>query len=178
MVRLFTAIAVPPDIGEALARRQTGLPGARWRPLEALHVTLAFYGEVDERRADDLTSELEQVAGKPLELILSGVGAFDDEHRSRAVWAGVERNEPLEVLAGRCRAAGERAGIRMARRAYRPHVTLAYLKPHTDPARVGAWISGHNMLRSPPFRVDRFGLYSSVLTHEGSVYALEREYPL
>jgi 2'-5' RNA ligase len=57
-------------------------------------------------------------------------------------------------------------------------VTLAYLKPQTDPARVGAWITGHNMLKSPAFRVDRFGLYSSVLTHEGSVYQLEREYPL
>jgi 2'-5' RNA ligase len=178
MVRLFTAIPVPPDIGEALARRQTGLPGARWRPLEALHITLAFYGEVDERAADDLASELARASGKPMDLTLSGVGAFGDEHRSRAVWAGVEASEPLEVLAGRCKAAGERAGVRMERRAYRPHVTLAYLKPQTDPARVGAWVTGHNMLKSPPFRVDRFGLWSSVLAHDGSVYELEREYRL
>ena len=42
MLRLFTALTLPPDVAEVLERRQSGLPGARWRPLEALHVTLAF----------------------------------------------------------------------------------------------------------------------------------------
>ena len=50
MIRLFAALPIPFDVAETLARRQSGLPGARWRPVEALHVTLAFYGDVDERR--------------------------------------------------------------------------------------------------------------------------------
>ena len=62
-------------------------------------------------------------------------------------------------------------------RAYRPHVTLAYLK-RPQPDRVGAWVRNHNLLRSPPFRVDRFGLWSSWLSQEGSRYELEREYLL
>jgi RNA 2',3'-cyclic 3'-phosphodiesterase len=179
MLRLFTALSIPPDVVETLARRQSGLPGARWRPAEALHVTLAFYGEVDGRTADDLAGELMRAAtGGPLEITLAGVGAFGDAHRTRAIWAGVETSERLSVLAGRCRAAGERAGIKAERREYRPHVTLAYLKPQADPARIGAWIAGHNLLHSPPIRIDRFGLYSSVLTDDGSHYQLEREYLL
>ena len=43
MLRLFTALALPVDIAEALSRRQSGLPGARWRPVDHLHITLAFY---------------------------------------------------------------------------------------------------------------------------------------
>ena len=39
-------------------------------------------------------------------------------------------------------------------------------------------MAGHNLLHSPPIRIDRFGLYSSVLTDDGSQYALEREYLL
>lgn len=179
MVRLFAALTLPPDVAEPLKRRQSGLPGARWRPLEALHVTLAFYGETDERRADDLASELARVAGGPFEIVLKGVGAFGDNHRSHTIWAGVQTpNDPLSVLAGRCRKAGERANIPMERRDYRPHVTLAYLKPQTNPDRVGAWMAGHNLLQSPPIRIDRFGLYSSVLTEGGSHYELEREYLL
>lgn len=179
MIRLFTALAVPDDVAETLKRRQSGLPGARWRSAEQLHVTLAFYGEIDERRADDLAAELQRAAtGGPFEMALKGVGAFGDAHRSHTLWAGVEAGERLSILAGRCRAAGERAGVVMERRDYRPHVTLAYLRPHADPARVGAWITGPNLLHSPPIRVDRFGLYSSILTHDGSVYALEREYLL
>lgn len=178
MVRLFAALSIPPDVAETLKRRQSGLPGAKWRPEEALHVTLAFYGEMDERTADEVASELTRVSGGPFEMELNGVGAFGEGHRTHAIWAGVASNERLDVLAGRCRAAGERAGLTLEKRAYRPHVTLAYLKPQADPDRIGAWITGHNLLRSPPFRIDRFGLYSSVLTHNGSQYALEREYPL
>lgn len=178
MLRLFTAIAIPFDVAETLGRRQAGLPGARWRPAEALHVTLAFYGEMDERRADDLASELARIPGGVFEIELKGVGAFGDAHRSHTLWAGVETNERLNVLAGRCRSAAERAGVRMEPRAYHPHVTLAYLKTQTNPDRIGAWIANHNLLHSPPIRVDRFGLYSSVLTDDGSDYALEREYPL
>ena len=180
MLRPFAALTLPPDVGETLKRRQSGLPGARWRPLDALHVTLAFYGEMDERRADDLASELSRAsAGGPFEITLKGVGAFGDNHRSHTLWAGVETpNDRLSVLAGRCRKAGERAGVAMEAREYRPHVTLAYLKPQTDPNRIGAWMAGHNLLHSPPIRIDRFGLWSSVLTDDGSAYELEREYLL
>ena len=179
MLRLFTALPIPWDVAETLRRRQTGLPGARWRLGEALHVTLAFHGEMDERTADDLASELERAAtGGPFEIALKGVGAFGDDHRSHTLWAGLEPNERLNVLAGRCRAAAERAGVRMEPRVYRPHVTLAYLKTQTNPDRIGAWITGHNLLHSPPIRIDRFGLYSSVLSDDGSHYELEREYLL
>ncbi len=177
MIRLFTALSLPDDVTEVLKRRQSGLPGARWHPIDKLHLTLAFYGEMGERTADDLAAELERAAtGGTFEIQLSGVGAFGEGHRLDTLWAGVAANERLGVLAGRCRAAGERAGLRLARREYHPHVTLAYLKPQADPARVAAWITGHNLLSSPPVFIDRFGLYSSVVTDHGSHYQLEREY--
>jgi len=179
MIRLFTALSVPDEVAEALSRRQTGLPGAQWRTADQLHITLTFYGEIDERRADDLSVELDRAAaGGPFEIALAGVGAFGDGHRTRAIWAGVEPNERLSVLAGRCRGAAERASIRVERRDYRPHLTLAYLGADADAARIGTWIAEHNLLQSPPIRVDRFGLWSSVLTQGGSRYELEREYIL
>ena len=178
MVRLFAALPIPPDVAETLKRRQSGLPGAKWRAEEALHVTLAFYGEMDGRKADELASELTRVTAEPLDIELNGVGAFGEGHRTHAIWAGVAPNDRLGVLAGRCRAAGERAGLKLEARAYRPHVTLAYLKPQSDPDRIGAWITGHNLLHSPLFRIDRFALYSSVLTQGGSQYVVEREYLL
>lgn len=178
MLRLFTALSVPWDVVETLKRRQTGLPGAKWRPEEALHVTLAFYGEVTETQADDLAAELARIPPGAFEIELKGVGAFGDDHRSHTLWAGVEPNERLTVLAGRCKAAAERAGIRMEKRAYKPHLTLAYLKIQTNPDRIGAWIAGHNLLHSPAIRIDRFGLYSSTPSGETSSYELEREYPL
>ena len=178
MIRLFAALAVPPEIGEGLARRQQGLPGARWSPLDNLHITLRFFGEVDEAAAADLDAELAGVNVAPFELALQGVGAFGEGHQLGSVWAGVRDSEPLRVLAHRCEAAARRAGLKAEGRVYRPHVTLAYLRRSADPARVCAWIAGHNLLASPPWRVRGFGLYSSWRSQQGSRYDLERECPL
>ena len=177
MIRLFAAVAVPEDIGEGLQRRQQGLPGARWRSLEALHITLRFFGEVREDMADDLDAELSTISGAAFDLVLEGAGAFGEGEDIHAVWAGLQESAPLRQLAARCEAAARRAGLKPEHRAYRPHVTLAYLR-RPDPARVAAWIQGHNLLHSPPFRAASFGLYSSWPGPEGSVYRLEREYPL
>lgn len=177
MIRLFAAIAVPDDIGAPLLRRQHGLPGARWRPLEALHITLRFFGDVQERAAEDLDLELSRITSAPFGLTLDSVGAFGEGPDIHAVWAGVAASEPLRTLAGRCETAARRAKMTPDGRAYRPHVTLAYLR-RPDPADVATWIQANSLLKSPAFAVDRFGLYSTHQTGDGTRYVLERDYRL
>ncbi len=177
MIRLFAAIAVPAEIAEGLTRRQQGLPGARWRPTEAFHVTLRFFGEIAESQADDLDAELAIISVERVSVALEGVGAFQDGGEAHAVWAGVSENEPLKRLAARCETAARRAGLPADRRVWKPHVTLAYLR-RADPGRVAAWIQGHSLLKSPPFTAASFGLYSSHLGGQGATYWLERSYPL
>ncbi len=177
MIRLFAAIAVPEDIGQPLTTRMRGLDGARWRPLEALHITLRFFGDVRPRVAEDLDIELSTIAKPAFGLELEGVGAFGEGRDIHAVWAGVAKSDPLHGLAGKCEAAARRAGLKSEGRAYRPHVTMAYLnRPH--PAAVATWLEANSLLQSPRFAVDRFGLYSSHQTSEGSRYVLEAEYRL
>lgn len=177
MIRLFAAIEIPEDIGEPLVARMHGLDGARWRPLEALHITLRFFGDVAEPMADDIDSELSMIADRPFALALETVGAFGEGQDIHAVWAGVAESAPLRHLAGKCETAARRAGMKADTRAYRPHVTMAYLK-RPAPEAVARWIQDNNLLKSLPFGVDRFGLYSSHQTSEGSRYRLEREYRL
>lgn len=177
MIRLFAALAVPDEIAQGLARRQTGLDGARWRSAEQLHVTLRFFGEVREDVARDLDAALSAVGGGPFDLMLEGAGAFGEGGDIHTIWAGVADNPELRRLAKACEMAARRAGLKPDGRNYRPHLTLAYLR-HPDPARVAAWIQANNLLKSPPIRVDRFGLYSSFLASDGAQYRLEAEYAL
>jgi len=177
MIRLFAALAIPPQTGQALARRQTGVEGARWRALESLHVTLRFFGELREDVARDLDGELSAIRAAPFDLELSGVGAFGDGGDIHAIWAGVAESEPLRRLAKACEAAARRAGVKPETRHYRPHVTLAYLR-RPDPAEVARWIQANNLLKSPPIRIESFGLYSSFLGSEQAHYRLEAEYEL
>ena len=177
MIRLFTAIALPPGIGEGLLSRQHGIEGARWRPLEAFHITLRFIGDVPENVADDLDEALMEIEAPAFDLTLAGVGHFGEGADIHAVWAGVEDSAPLRRLQKANESAARAAGLKPETRVYAPHVTLAYLKRPAVP-EVGAWIQSHNLLKSPSFHVDRFGLYSSWRTSEGSAYRLERVYPL
>ncbi|MFO1014770.1 MAG: RNA 2',3'-cyclic phosphodiesterase [Caulobacteraceae bacterium] len=177
MIRLFAALHVTDEIADGLERRQHGLESAAWRPREAFHITLRFFGDVAENVGADIESALVPVTGAPLTLGLTGVGAFGEGRDIHAVWAGVDEQAPLTQLHNRCEAAARKAGLAADTRAYRPHVTLAYLK-RPDPAEVAEWIQDNNLLKSPPFTVSSFGLYSSHVTRDGSRYRLERRYPL
>ena len=177
MLRLFAAVEVPPEIGDELQTAQKGLEGARWRPADGLHLTLRFFGEVSEHRAADLDTELGHITCPPFELAIEGAGSFGEGPKAKVLWAGVSDSEPLRQLAARCETAARRAGLEPEARRYKPHVTLAYLKG-ADPQKTAQWVGRHALIRSEPFRVTWFGLWSSWLSPQGARYELEREYPL
>ena len=177
MIRLFAAIPAPEAAAEALAPLAQGLPGARWTPRANLHLTLRFAGDIPETVAEDLDSALSAVTAPAFSMTLAGVGIFSEGPEPRAVWAGVEAGEPLSILHGRCERAARQAGLAPDNRAWKPHVTLGYLRG-ADPARVAAWTQTHSLFRLPPFDVAAFGLYSSRRTREGAAYRLERLYRL
>jgi RNA 2',3'-cyclic 3'-phosphodiesterase len=177
VIRLFAAIPIPSDIAELLAQRQFHVEDARWRPLDLMHITLRFFGEVAENVMQDLDSELSGLSIPAFDLTLQGAGHFGDGDRIRAIWAGVADSDPLRRLAARCETAARRAGLPPETRNFHPHVTLAYLR-RPDPVEIAAWIGRNNLLKSPSFRVERFGLYSSWPGEAGSIYELERHYRL
>ena len=177
MIRLFAALSLPPDIALALGERQSGLRNVRWRPLDSLHITLRFFGDITEPLAADLDAELAGLTAPGFELALEGVGCFGGGGHIEAVWAGVADSPAQRRLARSCEMAARRAGLKPDTRRYRPHVTLAYLR-RPDPVAVAGWIQSNNLLRSPLFWVEDFGLYSSWQNREGSRYRLERIYSL
>ncbi len=96
-MRLFVAV-VPPDevlddLEEHLEPRRDAGADVRWTDRHQWHVTLAFLGDVAERRLDDLTEALTRSAAKrsPLVLRLAGAGAFPNPYAARVLWAGVEQ---------------------------------------------------------------------------------------
>lgn len=128
MIRLFIAVAVQGDAAEALAAIQSGVPGANWTSPDDFHLTLRFIGDIAEPDADDLDAALEGVAAPPFQLEIAGVGAFDERGRPTSLWGGVRADPALTKLRERCVSACRRSELRPDPRAWRPHVTLAYLR--------------------------------------------------
>jgi 2'-5' RNA ligase len=178
-LRLFAALALPDRVAERLLALMKGVPGAKWRPRENLHLTLRFFGELAEPIADDLDAELETAARgqAPFELRLKGAGSFGgaDPH---ALWIGAAESAPLRQLAGACEKAARRVKLKPEPHKFTAHVTLAYLNA-APLERVQAFEQRLGLFEAPPFPVDRFGLYSSITRKAApSLYRLEAEYPL
>jgi 2'-5' RNA ligase len=93
-LRLFAALALPDHVAEGLLALMKGVPGAKWRPRENLHLTLRFFGELAEPVAEDLDSALEEATRgiAPFEVRLKSAGSFGgaDPH---ALWIGAAENE-------------------------------------------------------------------------------------
>jgi 2'-5' RNA ligase len=176
MLRLFAAISLPEEIVARLTPLQKGVAGASWRPAETLHLTLRFFGEIDEGLARELDAELAEIDAAPFEMRLKGAGSFGGRQPS-ALWAGVEAPADLARLAAAAERAARRAGLPPERRGFVPHVTLAYLHGATD-ADAARYQERLGPFVTPAFWVDQFALYSSWPTKRGTRYVEEATYPL
>ncbi len=154
------------------------MSGARWTSPDKFHITLGFFGEVEDAYAEILDMELGRIHKGGFELELSGVGHFGAK-TPHAIWAGVKESAILTDLHKQCRGAARRANIEMEKRRYCPHLTLAYLKKEAVINRLIAFEKNGAGFKTKPFLVDRFYLLSSHTKKNGpNLYREEACYPL
>ena len=176
-MRLFIAIELPADLKMALGRLRMDIPGARWVPMEQIHLTLAFLGEVDETTVERLTGKLAKIHAPGFKLCLSGTGCFPNRHRPRVLWVGLEPEPRLNDLVASVRSAVLACGIPQEERPFSPHITLARLKL-SPPRDFDAFLDQHQKQKLPPFTVREFTLFQSRLTPQGAVHIPVRNFPL
>jgi len=142
-MRLFVA-AEPSDelkasagsCAERLRHRigATQAAGIRWVPVENMHLTVWFLGEVSDARAAVVLDALHPALDVPaFDLHIAGCGAFPPSGPPRVLWMGV--SEGLTELARGHEAVGARLqpwGFPTDGRAYSAHLTIARVKepPH------------------------------------------------
>ena len=135
VMRLFVAwvppAAVLDEIAAEINRLRSAAPELRWAKRDQWHLTLAFLGEVEERRIPGLAERLGRAAHRhdAFDLSFSGGGRFSHS----ILWAGVRGDrDRLRALAGSVAAAARRAGVDLVDRPYRPHLTLARSRARGD----------------------------------------------
>ena len=92
--RLFLAITPPTSVRQTLVALQQPLRHVRWTPLDQLHLTLRFLGEVSNNTRDALTDRLANVEVKRFPLPLEGVGVFPLKGPPRVLWVGIGSGHP------------------------------------------------------------------------------------
>ena len=130
-MRLFAAVSLPPAVVAPLEGvldlLRVKLPGLSVVRPEALHLTLRFYGELDETEARGLGAlfSAARLATPAARMVVGGYGQFPSRGEPRVLWTGLRSGG--DVVCGLWREiTALTSGFGEAPESdYTPHVTLA-----------------------------------------------------
>ncbi|MCI0747057.1 MAG: RNA 2',3'-cyclic phosphodiesterase [Verrucomicrobia subdivision 3 bacterium] len=188
-VRAFVAIHIPQEIRDLLQGLQTELQSAmppeavRWTPVEQIHLTLEFLGNVPGSEIDALTAGLRGVAvvNRNVALGVEAVGAFPSTRRPGVIWAGINGQiDNLIKLQADVRRAVARWRTDPETRAYHPHATLGRVREirRRDLRSVSRALIGASRLRFGQWTAQEFALMQSSLSSEGAKHSVLATFPL
>jgi len=182
-MRLFIAIALPPEASAALARIRQQFepiagPDLRWSAPEGWHITLQFLGPVADNRVPCILDQLRTIHAAPVPIRIRDLGFFD---RAGVFWAGIVMTQELLALQQLVTVAMRPCGFVPEDRAYNPHITLARTKGRAgsralDPLKKA--IAKSKPTVGAEFTAGEFLLYESFPTPEGSRYEVHARFPL
>lgn len=168
--RLFFALWPEEDLRRQLHRHCKSLlrnAGGRPVPVENLHITLAFLGNVDAQQQRCIEAMADKIICPTFDLQLDRVGHWS---RSRVLWLGSTHTpEALATLVAELHAGATACGLKMEARPYHAHLTLK-----------------RKLARAPQvldfqplhWSVRHFVLVRSVTYAQGVQYEVIREWPL
>jgi len=187
--RSFIAIDLSSEIHRRLEQVSTdlqesmeGLP-IRWVPVDNVHLTLKFLGDVSVANIEMLKKIIQTAATahKEFEMSIGGAGAFPSSRRPRVVWIGIEAPPELALIQRSIDVETARLGYKSDAREFAPHLTLGRVSRSAQPREVQQ-ISRVLEKLTLGFlgvtRVQAIHLYRSDLKPGGAVYSRLYSAPL
>lgn len=182
VIRSFIAVDLPVALNTALEKAsnqlQEELSGGpvRWVPVNNIHLTLKFLGDVSEKNIPVFETILKTEAASHhvFEISVGGFGVFPNATRPRVLWVGVEAPDELMSLQRRIDMETARLGYAPEQRAFNPHLTLGRVSRNATPSQVrkaSAVLKKHKIGFLGAARIETVTLYRSDLSPDGAVYS-------
>lgn len=188
LLRAFIAIDIPPEIKQVISvqtaslRKESGCT-VRWVPIENMHLTLKFLGNVSSANLDLLAqavrSECAQIA--PFTVSVEQLGCFPNPRRPRVLWIGLSAPQELHRLQRQVEASTARLGYAPDHKPFSPHLTIGRVREQTTPQELQALtrlLEQTALASLGGFTVNEVHLYKSDLKPEGAVYTRLAAAPL
>ena len=173
--RLFIALELPESCRAVLASLDPKIKGLRWIPPEQLHATVSFLDRVTQEEEEKLREALAIVRVPPFFLPIQGVGTFGGS-KPTVVWAGLGKAHPhLFALHKHIQDAVLKVGLEPDLRPFHAHITLGRLNGVSS-ATLSPFLRRNAETEFGLWKVTGFALFSSVLTRDGPIHALERRF--
>jgi 2'-5' RNA ligase len=172
-LRVFLALEISPTVKEYLQGiikiMASRITGVRWVKSEGQHITLKFFGELDEAMVENIRTRLLSIDDKfePFEATIKGIDAFPNKRRARVIVVTLEKGVDIaKAIFNDIEVALLPLGFEGEKRDYTPHITLGRKKEQSPILERD--IPDLNGMR---FIVDRLVMFRSTLTPQGAIYS-------
>lgn len=172
-MRVFAAVPLPPDamkdVEAVMTVMRSRYPRLKYVRPQGIHVTLHFFGELEEGAVRKLQSMWKDpaLARAQIPASLEGVGCFPESGNPRVIWMGIEKGgAELEGYAGLFESRIGELGYQPDPRGFTPHITIA----RNQGDRVdGEWLR-RIVVADTAFSFTECVLFQSVLKPSGAEY--------
>lgn len=182
MIRTFLAIELPKPILKKIEEVQGDLRSAhadvRWVNPEKIHLTLKFFGNIEESRIDLILKSIEEPIRNtlPFSLKVRGVGAFPDLKNPRVVWMGlVDGKGVVGAFQKQIESQSGKIGFQSEDRPFHPHLTLGRMKSSRGKEDLVGRMEKHIEEEFGDFPVEGVVLFKSDLRPAGPIYTPLKE---
>ena len=183
-MRLFLGIRIPNTIRDSLQKFKTALTtpdeNVKWIAPDNLHLTLKFFGEVEQTRLETLENALHQsvIDQKRFSLQVQGTGFFPREQKAKVLWAGIQDpSNGLNKIADSIEKFSVQAGFPPNDNPFSAHLTMARFS--SPPAAVFLEkIRSYRSFLFGEMEVKEFFIIQSQLRSSGSDYTLLKKFDL
>lgn len=182
MIRTFIALEIPTDILELalneLKNKIKLFDEYKWEPINKLHITLKFIGEIEEEKIDSIYFRLKNILDnyKKLELELDKFGFFYKDESPRILWLGLKENFTLTQLVLEIDSIINQFGIEKEKRKFKPHITFLRIKHKRN---INELMKAKDVkFNNIKFNASKIYLFKSELFKTGSIYKPLKEFQL
>ncbi len=182
MIRSFLAIELSKDILKKIEQVQDDLRSSRadvrWVNPEKIHLTLKFFGYIEEPRVESIIQAIEGSVHRrrAFSLGIKGIGAFPTWRSARVVWMGlVDQAGILIPFQKELEADLEKVGFEPEGRSFQPHLTLGRVNSSRGKQEL---INRMERYRDEEFghmEVEKVIVFKSDLRPTGPIYTPLRE---
>ena len=144
-----------------------------WTRPEGMHLTLKFFGEIEDKRIPKIEKALDAVVnGIPtFTLSVSGMGTFPDMRRPRVIWIGLkEDGGNLLRLQKGVEEDLKKTGFPSEDRRFTPHITLGRIRSNKNTDKLLRLIEEEKVEELGSFDVSEVHLIKSELKPAGAEY--------
>jgi len=185
LIRSFLAIEIPRAIQKKMEEVEGDLRSShadvRWMNPEKIHLTLKFFGNIDESKIDLIVRSMEEPIRtlSAFSLKVLGVGAFPHLKNPRVIWMGLaDGKEVLISFQKKVETEFEKIGFASEEKPFHPHLTLGRVKSNRGRDELVSRMEKHREEEFGDFQVERVVLFKSDLRPLGPIYTALREIKL